>query len=373
MLASRKATNTQASSQPAARANSAHTQAVPALETPAQLAARLPLTTRLARRVEQARATLRALLDGRDDRLLVIVGPCSLHDHASAIEYARRLHDLAQRTDDELVLVMRCYLEKPRTRLGWKGLVNDPRLDGSFDIERGLGLAHTILLDITKVGLPCASELLDPISVRYVEDLLAWGGIGARTCESQPHRELASDLPAPVGIKNATHGDPASAIDAIHVARARHATLGIGADGSAQLRQTRGNRAAHLVLRGGERGPNFDGATIETARRALARHEHERPVIVDCSHGNSRKQPDRQALVFEKVLARHVDARAAGANAGIAGLLLESHLLPGRQDWSPADGPPPCADRSITDACIGWGETERLLLDATQRLREGRA
>jgi len=329
------------------------------LPSPAELRAALPLCHDARRSVEKGRRALRDVLSGRDPRLVVIVGPCSLHDRAGALEYARRLQRLALEHSDALVVVMRTYVEKPRTTVGWKGLVNDPRLDGSSDIATGLRTARELLLAINQLGVPCATELLDPIAARYLEDLVAWGGIGARTVESQTHRELASGFPAPVGVKNATDGSVQSAVDAIVAARAPHQTLSIDERGAVAVRRSPGNRHAHVVLRGGRDGPNCDRATLERAAAGVARTREERPVLVDCSHGNSGKDYRRQGDVLTKLL----DDRSTR----LAGVLLESNLREGRQDAAP--GKPPLPGLSITDACIGWDETERLLSTLAQALR----
>ena len=330
------------------------------LPTPDELRALLPRTGTVARSVERAREGVRDVLAGRDPRLIVIVGPCSLHDPTEALVYARRLARLAREHRDTLLIAMRCYVEKPRTTLGWKGLVHDPDLDGSGDIARGLSLARSLLLAINRLGLPCASELLDPIVARYLEDLMVWGSIGARTAQSQPHRELASGYRAPIGVKNTTDGDVQPAIDAVESARAPHSTLSIDRLGRAVRQRTLGNPSTHIVLRGGRAGPNCDRETIERSARAVAQTGRERPVLVDCSHGNSGKDHRLQEAVAHGLLADR--------SPRLAGLLIESNLRAGRQSWNPGERPQP--GLSITDACIGWTATRRLVSGVARTLRE---
>lgn len=330
-----------------------------ALPTPDALRQTLPRTADVARSVERARVAVRDILAGRDPRLIVIVGPCSLHDPTEALVYARRLARLAREHRDTLVIAMRCYVEKPRTTLGWKGLVHDPDLDGSGDIARGLSLSRSLLLSISRLGLPCASELLDPIVARYLEDLIAWGSIGARTAQSQPHRELASGYPAPIGVKNTTDGNVQPAIDAVESARAPHSALSIDLLGRPVRQRTPGNPTAHIVLRGGSRGPNCDRETIERSARAVARTERERPILVDCSHGNSGKDHRLQGAVVRRLLADR--------SPKLAGVMIESNLRAGRQPWRPGDCPRP--GLSITDACLGWAATRRLVGEVAETLR----
>lgn len=330
-----------------------------ALPSPDELRADWPRTEAVARCVERGRTAVRDVLDGRDPRLIVIVGPCSLHDPGETLVYARRLARLAREHRDTLVITMRCYLEKPRTTLGWKGLVHDPDLDGKGDIARGLAVSRALLLEINRLGLPCATELLDPIVARYLEDLIAWGSIGARTAQSQTHRELASGYPAAIGVKNTTDGDIQAAIDAVASARAPHSALSIDCRGRAVAQRTAGNPSAHIVLRGGGRGPNCDRATIERTALAVARTAAERPVLVDCSHGNSGKDHRRQAAVVQGLL----DDRSPR----LAGVLIESNLRSGRQPWEPGKTPQP--GLSITDACLGWAPTRRLVGQLAAALR----
>ncbi len=338
------------------------------LPSPAALCARLPRSEMATAAVARGRAQIRDALHGRDPRLVAIVGPCSIHDPEAALDYATRLARLARELDDALVVAMRTYFEKPRTALGWKGLINDPRLDGSCEIGLGLATAREILLAVSELGLPCASELLDPITRHYIGDLLAWACIGARTSESQIHREMASGLPMPVGVKNPTSGELAPARDALLAARSPHRHLGIGPDGGFRRVETRGNADGHLVLRGGERGPNYGARDVAHAAELLAPLGLARPILVDCSHANSGKDPSRQPAVLRDVLAQH-----EAAPGPILGVLLESHLESGRQALRA--GEPLAYGVSLTDGCLGWDETETLLREAATRMRasKGRA
>ena len=323
--------------------------------SPAELRARSPRTARGAAVVEQARRAIADVLSGRDrHRLVVVVGPCSIHDPDAALEYARRLHAVAKSCSDDLVIVMRTYLEKPRSRGGWKGLVNDPDLDGSCDVARGLELSRELLVAIGELGMPCASELLDPLVAPYIENCLSWAAIGARTVESQPHRELASGLPMPVGVKNGLDGRLEAGRNALHAIATPHRGLVLSPNGDVRIRRTPGNPLAHVVLRGGAKGPNYSARDIQAAADGCAREGLARPVWVDCSHGNSGKDHRLQAHVCRAVL----EQVRLGQNA-IGGLLVESNLLSGNQ-VARAGGP---LERgvSITDACIGWRETDWLL------------
>ncbi len=325
------------------------------LRSPRSLKEELPLSAAARRTVAEARRAVRDILAGRDARrLLVISGPCSLHDREAALDYARRLRALSVRHEGEMALVMRTYFEKPRTTIGWKGMINDPDLDGRCDIERGLAAARRLLLEINELGVACATEVLDPVTPQYVADLIAWAAIGARTTESQTHREIASGLSMPVGFKNATGGDLEGARNAMLSAREPHSFLGITPEGAAAVIRTRGNADRQIVLRGGGGVTNFDAASIAAAAALVADQEIARPVVVDCSHGNSCKDPARQAEV-----AREVVATWLGGPTAVAGILLESHIEEGRQDWRP--DAPLRYGVSLTDACIGWAETEALL------------
>jgi 3-deoxy-7-phosphoheptulonate synthase len=325
------------------------------LISPRAVKADQPLTARAAEVVLETRRAIRDVLHGRDrKRLLVVVGPCSIHDPEAALDYARRLVRVAETTRDRLIIVMRTYFEKPRTTVGWKGLINDPRLDGSCDIENGLQIARRILLEINELGLPCGGEVLDPITPQYISDLLSWASIGARTIESQTHREMASGLSMPIGFKNSTDGGLQVALHAMISARHPHTFLGISTDGATAMIRTAGNPDRHVVLRGGSSGPNYSPADIIRAADLVAGEGVARPVMIDCSHGNSSKDYTRQPLVCRDVLTQLGSSRGA-----VMGLLLESNLQPGRQDWEA--GTTLRYGVSITDACIGWDETETLL------------
>lgn len=359
------------------------------LPTPQDLMAELPLDARLAEVVGRGRDEVRAIMDGVDDRLLVIVGPCSIHDPKAGLEYARRLVSQAEKHREDLLIVMRTYFEKPRTTVGWKGLINDPRLDGSHDIAAGLRAARAFLRQITALGLPTATEFLEPISPQYVADLVAWGAIGARTTESQIHRQLASGLSMPIGFKNGTDGDLQVALDACSAAAAAQAFLGIDDDGRAALVATAGNPDTHVILRGGRKGPNYSAADVAAASAKLAAKQLNPRLIVDASHANSGKNHHRQAGVALEIGAQ---LESAGAAAGaIAGVMLESFLVGGAQALEvnaavnadvTAGGKDGAAGRdqlvygqSVTDACMDWDVTASVLgqLAASARTRRTRA
>lgn len=340
-----------------------HVSEVMDLRTPRQMKDVLPLTEAAAATVRDARGQLRDILHGRDrHRLAVVVGPCSVHDAEAAIEYAERLHAKADRLREEILVVMRTYFEKPRTTVGWKGLVNDPDLDGSCDIDRGLELARRLLLCINSLGMPCGTEVLDPVTPQYLSDLVAWAAIGARTTESQTHREMASGLSMPVGFKNGTDGGLEVALHAMISARHAHAFLGVDRDGATAVVRTTGNPDRHVVLRGGGGRSNFSAADIARAADLVGDEEVSRPVMVDCSHGNSSKDYRRQGPV-----ARDVLATFTGGEGRVMGLLLESNLDEGRQDWAAGDLR---RGVSITDACIGWEETSELLDELAAGVRQ---
>jgi len=339
--------------------------AVEPLPAPAELKARLPVPEATAETVLAARAHIRDALHGRDRRRLVaIVGPCSIHDGEAALDYARRLRTVAERSDDALVVVMRTYFEKPRTTVGWKGLLNDPHLDGRCDVSLGIERAREILLEVNALGMPCASEALDLVTPDYLADLLAWASIGARTAESQTHRQLASGLSMPVGFKNATDGNVAAAGNAMLAAGEPHSFLGVSPDGRASVLKTLGNPDRHVVLRGGSAGPNHDAEFVDAAVRRVSDQGIARPVMVDCSHANSGKDPARQPGVCRDVLAQ-----VAAGQGGILGVMLESNLEAGAQTWKP-DGELRYGV-SITDACMGWSETEALLDEMAEAVRSG--
>jgi 3-deoxy-7-phosphoheptulonate synthase len=319
------------------------------LLSPAILAEEIPLTDTASKRVYEARRGIEAILDGKDSRLLVIVGPCSVHDTKAALEYASKLKPIAAALSDMLLVVMRVYFEKPRTVVGWKGLINDPDLDESYRINKGLRLARQLLADIVEIGVPAGTEFLDTTFGQFYADLVSWGAIGARTVESQIHRELASGLSMPVGIKNRTDGNVQVAVDAICAARSRHLFPSLTKEGAPAILETTGNPYAHLVLRGGtETGPNFDAASIENAVRLLRAADLPEFVMVDCSHGNSEKDAARQIDVAD-ALMEHL------RGSPVRALMLESHLVAGRQNA------PVIYGQSITDACLGFEETEALL------------
>lgn len=339
------------------------------LTTPAELKAQLPATETVRQSVLAGRRAVKEVLAGGDPRWLVVVGPCSIHDVEAAREYAERLKRLADEVGDVLLVVMRAYFEKPRTTVGWKGLINDPTLDDSFQIERGLRTARSLLLEIAELGLPLATEALDPITPQYLQDLIAWSAIGARTAESQTHREMASGLSCAVGFKNATNGDLDAAINALKSVAHPHRFLGIDHSGRVVVIETRGNRHAHLVLRGGAGRPNYNAESVTLANAALAKAGVNSRIMIDCSHENSGKDPSRQPAVLEDVLAQ-IEA----GDETIVGVMLESNLEPGRQPF-PADPAELRFGVSITDGCIGWDTTEAVLRDAASRLRrigEGR-
>ena len=334
------------------------------LPSPAELCRELPADEAVSARIAETRSAIRDLIHGRDPRrLLVVVGPCSIHDPIAALEYARLLEKTARATADQLVIVMRSYFEKPRTSVGWKGWIYDPHLDGSGDVASGLRSARSLLLEIGSLGLGCGSEILDPISSYYLADLLSWGAIGARTAESQTHRELASALPMPIGVKNPTSGDLAVAVHAMTAVARPHHILGLSASGSAAVRRSPGNPDRSLVLRGSVSRSNHHALDVARALEAVRGQDIARPLIVDCSHDNSRQDHRRQAAVAREVLGQ----LRAGQRA-IMGLLLESHLRPGRQSL---DAGPLEYGVSITDGCIGWSETERLLFEAAEAVELG--
>jgi 3-deoxy-7-phosphoheptulonate synthase len=327
--------------------------AVRPLITPALLQERVPVQDDTLALVEGSRAAVAAILQGRDDRLLVVVGPCSIHDHDQAIEYGQRLKAVADVLQDDLLIVMRAYFEKPRTTVGWKGYINDPHLDGSFAINEGLERARRLLLELTMLGLPTGTEFLDLLSPQFIAELVAWGAIGARTTESQRHRQLASGLSCPVGFKNGTDGSIQVAADAILAARAPHAFMGMTKMGVAAIFETRGNDDCHVILRGG-RVPNHDDASVAESCAVLRAAGLPQRVMVDVSHGNSGKRHERQIPI-----ASELAQRIAGGERRIFGLMIESHLQPGRQELVP--GVPLKHGVSITDACIGFEQTVPLL------------
>jgi len=332
------------------------------LRAPKQIQETLPLPDETGQMVLQARQEIRDILHGRDShRLLVIIGPCSIHDPESAILYAERLKKVADRVREHVLIVLRTYFEKPRTTVGWKGLINDPHLDGSCNIGEGFDLARSILLKINNLGIPCATEFLDPVTPQYISDLISWAAIGARTTESQTHREMASGLSMPVGLKNGTDGGLQVALNAMIAARHPQSFVGINADGLTSVIKTNGNPDRHIVLRGGGGRVNYNPEDIAEAIRCISKEEIARPILVDCSHGNSEKDHTRQLPVARSVVKQFAEGQAA-----IMGLLIESNLKAGNQKWEA--GKPLEWGVSITDACIGWEETEHLLDELTETM-----
>lgn len=332
------------------------------LPTPFELKKEYPVSQAAQETVESARKTIENILDRKDPRFLVITGPCSIHDIDAALDYARRLKKLAEELKDQLFIVMRVYFEKPRTTVGWKGLINDPRLDGSFRIEEGLAQARRLLLDLAEMGVPAATEALDPITPQYLGDLIAWTAIGARTAESQTHREMSSGLSSPVGFKNGTDGNLNVAINAmLSVSRAHH-FLGIDQEGRCAVTKTSGNQYGHIILRGGDR-PNYDSVSIAICEKSLRDAGLPENIIVDCSHANSNKDPKLQVLVLRNCVNQILDG-----NRSIRGVMLESHIHFGQQPLT-SDLSALKYGVSITDPCIDWETTERSLQDAANRLK----
>jgi len=334
------------------------------LSTPAQVIGEYPLNEHAEATVTNARAAVHRILDGSDDRLAVVVGPCSIHDCAAALDYAQRLAGERARHVDALEIIMRVYFEKPRTTVGWKGLINDPDLDGSFHIDRGLRLARGLLHDINALGLPAGCEFLDMITPQYIADLVAWGAIGARTTESQVHRELASGLSCPVGFKNGTDGNVKIALEAVQAASSPHHFMAVTKDGRTAIAATRGNRDCHVILRGGS-VPNYDAASVDAACKAIAGAGLPAKLMIDASHANSRKNPANQSGVIDDV-ARQLEA----GEARIMGVMVESHLVGGRQDLVP--GTALIYGQSITDGCIDWQTTVAVLDRLAAAVRQRR-
>ena len=326
-----------------------------ALIRPSELEKHIPLSPQAEATVLEGRRQLESVLSGEDDRFAVIVGPCSIHDQPAALDYAARLKPLAEQVSDRLLIVMRVYFEKPRTTVGWKGLIYDPNLNDTYQIEDGLHRARQLLMEIAEAGLYSATEFLDPIVPQYVSDLVTWAAIGARTTESQTHRQMASGLSMPVGFKNGTDGDPQTAVDALVAAGTPQAFLGIDHDGQASVVETRGNKNCHLVMRGGRSGTNYDARSIATAQEALRKSQLTPHIVVDCSHGNSNKDHTRQHIAFQDVIGQRIEG-----NEHILGVMLESNINSGAQKLgsNPDDLE---YGVSITDSCIGWDETVNLL------------
>jgi len=319
--------------------------------------------------ISQTRQRIHQIVHGQDDRLLVVIGPCSIHDPAAAIDYARRLQPLREKYADTLEIVMRVYFEKPRTTVGWKGLINDPYLDESYRIDEGLRIARQLLIEINRLGLPAGSEFLDVISPQYIGDLISWGAIGARTTESQVHRELASGLSAPIGFKNGTDGNIRIATDAIQAAARGHHFLSVHKNGQVAVVQTQGNPDCHVILRGG-RAPNYDATSVNAACKDLEAAKLPATLMVDCSHGNSSKQHEKQLEV-----ARDIAGQVAGGSRQVFGLMVESHLKPGAQKFTPGQDDAKALEygKSITDACLSWGDSLELLEGLSRSVKARRA
>ncbi|HMR03919.1 MAG TPA: 3-deoxy-7-phosphoheptulonate synthase, partial [Candidatus Competibacter phosphatis] len=336
--------------------------ALEVLPTPEEIKQRLPLSETAANAVFQARETIKRILDRQDPRLFAVVGPCSIHDVVAARDYAQRLKALADEVQDTLFLVMRVYFEKPRTTVGWKGLINDPRMDDTFRIDEGLQVARDLLLELAELGLPAGTEALDPIIPQYIHDLIAWTAIGARTTESQTHREIASGLSTPVGFKNGTNGSLEVAINALQSVASPHSFLGINQFGQSAVIRTLGNRYGHMVLRGGDR-PNYDSVSIALCEKALRDKKLPVNIVVDCSHANSFKDPAMQPLVMRDCVHQIMEG-----NRSIAGVMIESNLGAGNQSI-PADRSQLKYGVSVTDACVDWATTETMLREAHAKLK----
>lgn len=344
------------------KTNNLKIKSITPIIAPTDLRQVFPISVRSGECVSNSRAAITKILRGEDRRLMVVVGPCSIHDPKGAMEYAERLAALSKEVADQLLLIMRVYFEKPRTTVGWKGLINDPDMNGSHLISKGLGIARGLLCKVTELGLPVATEMLDPITPEYLADLLSWGAIGARTTESQTHREMASGLSFAIGFKNGTDGNLQIAIDAMKAALHPHSFLGVNRDGLTSIIQTTGNPDVHMVLRGGKK-PNYSPEDIAKAEEMLSKAGLTPTVMVDCSHGNSEKKYDRQPAVMESV----VDQIVAG-NRSISGVMIESYLKEGNQPL-PTDLSKLAYGVSITDSCIGWEATEKTLREAHARLK----
>jgi 3-deoxy-7-phosphoheptulonate synthase len=338
--------------------------ALDVMPTPDEVKAKLPLTERAADTVVTGRRTIEAILDGRDPRLFAVVGPCSIHDPVAGLDYARRLKKLADEISSTLFMVMRVYFEKPRTSVGWKGFINDPYMDDSFRVDEGMEKGRKFLLDVNEIGLPAATEALDPIAPQYLGDLIAWTAIGARTSESQTHREMSSGLSTPVGFKNGTDGDIETAVNAILSASHPHAFLGVNGQGRSAVVRTRGNAYGHLVLRGGGGRPNFDTVSISLAEQALAKAKLPQNVVVDCSHANSWKKPEMQPLVM-----RDVVHQIREGNRSVVGFMVESFIEAGNQPI-PEDLSKLKYGCSVTDGCVGWDTTAEMLRGAHEILKD---
>jgi 3-deoxy-7-phosphoheptulonate synthase len=339
-------------------------RSIDVLITPEELKRDLPLTPAARAAVVEGRQVIRNILDGKDHRLFLVIGPCSIHDVKAAHDYAQRLKALAAQVSDTLYLVMRVYFEKPRTTVGWKGLINDPRMDDSFRIEEGLHVGRKLLIELNELGLPCATEALDPMSPQYMHDLIAWSAIGARTTESQTHREMSSGLSSPVGFKNGTDGGLKVATNALLSVQNPHSFLGIDNQGKVAVINTTGNQYGHVVLRGGDGKPNYDSVSVALAERELEKAKAPMNIMIDASHANSNKDPALQPLVMDNVANQIVEG-----NKSIIGMMIESHIKFGRQDI-PKDLSQLVYGQSVTDGCIDWDTTEKAVLSMHAKLKD---
>jgi 3-deoxy-7-phosphoheptulonate synthase len=338
-------------------------ESIKAVTTPAEICEEIPITENAAKVTYDTRCAIHDILYGDDNRLVVIAGPCSIHDVNAAKDYATRLKACIEKYKDDLLIIMRVYFEKPRTTVGWKGLINDPDLDGSFQINKGLRLARSLLLDLNESGIPAATEYLDLITPQYVTDLISWGAIGARTTESQVHRELASGLSCPVGFKNGTDGATSIAIDAIRAAMRPHYFLSLRKEGNSAIFSTKGNQDSHIILRGGNQSPNYDSISVNRVADELEEADLPARLMIDFSHANSRKQHQVQIDVCNEV-----SSQITGGDDRIFGVMIESHLVAGRQDV--VTGKELVYGQSITDSCLGWDDTETLIAELADAVRQ---
>ena len=343
------------------KTHNVNVETVKPLIMPRELKASLPISKCAVNTVIDGRTTIQNILTGKDPRFLVVIGPCSIHDTKAAIEYAKRLTEIRNKYIDKLYIVMRVYFEKPRTTVGWKGLINDPHLDGTFDMAEGLRRARNLLLDINCLGLPVGTEMLDPITPQYIDDLIAWASIGARTTESQTHRQMASGLSMPVGFKNATNGDVQVAIDAMKSAKSSHSFIGIDDNGATAIIKTTGNAHGHLILRGGSDRTNYDPQSVNNAAKSLQNASLPNNILVDCSHANSEKKFENQEQVWNTL----IEQKIAGSSP-VIGAMVESNLKQGNQKMTDPDALE--YGVSITDQCIGWDKTKQILCDAYEKL-----
>ncbi|PID65485.1 MAG: 3-deoxy-7-phosphoheptulonate synthase [Gammaproteobacteria bacterium] len=344
------------------RLHNVHILSQETLLTPRALREKIPTSQKAAETVLNGRQTIQNILDRKDPRIFVVAGPCSIHDLTSAMEYARRFRQLAEEVAETIYLVMRVYFEKPRTSVGWKGFINDPDLDDSFNITKGLHLGRQLLLDLAEMGIPTATEALDPVTPQFIGDLIAWTAIGARTAESQTHREMSSGLSTPVGFKNGTDGSLDTCVNAMQSASAPHSFLGIDSEGKTAITHSTGNPYSHVVLRGGRGGPNYDSVSIALTEQALEKAGLAKNIVVDCSHANSNKNPQLQPLVMENCIHQITEG-----NRSIVGLMIESHLNEGKQNIS-ANLAELQYGVSVTDGCVSWQTTEKMLRDAHNKL-----